>query len=77
MEKHATCRDRAFPSPRNPGLPGFRINMRKSGEPDLRWGGVGVGVAEDARVRCRLSSLPPPTPTLPHKGGGSAGAVRS
>jgi len=32
------ARDRAFPSPRNPGLPGFRINMRKSGEPDLRVG---------------------------------------
>ena len=34
-----------LPSPRNPGLPGFRIWVRKSGRPDLRWGGVGVGVA--------------------------------
>ncbi len=25
------------PLPRNPGLPGFRIVLRKSGKPDLRW----------------------------------------
>jgi catalase len=35
----------AFPSPRNPGLPGFRIIARKSGRPDLRWGGDRGGVA--------------------------------
>jgi hypothetical protein len=32
-----------FPSPRNPGLPGLRSIVRKSGKPDLRWGGVRGG----------------------------------
>ena len=27
-------------SPRNPGLPGLRSVVRKSGKPDLRWGEV-------------------------------------
>ena len=29
-------------SPRNPGLPGLRSMLRKSGKPDLRWGEVGM-----------------------------------
>ena len=57
MEKHATCRDRAFPSPRNPGLPGFRINMRKSGEPDLRGLEGGLHRAGPTSTACAGSSV--------------------
>ena len=57
-----------FPSPRNPSLPGFRLILRKSGKPDLRWGGVRGG----GRAR-RSDGVPRTTPslTLPHKGGGN------
>ena len=46
-----------FPSPRNPGLPGFRKILRKSGKPDLRWGGVGGFLLEFN------TSHPPPQPS--------------
>ena len=32
-----------LPPPRNPGLPGLRLVVRKSGRPDLRRGRVGEG----------------------------------
>src|ERR1700682_3535662 len=51
------------PSPRNPGLPGFRIIVRKSGKPDLRWGGVrGGGPGGWQRLRLIPTHPPPPPP---------------
>ena len=55
-----------FPSPRNPGLPGLRIIVRKSGKPDLRWGGVRGGGRAKRQSQCLIAS--PPSPSLPHKG---------
>ena len=43
--------------------------VRKSGKPDLRWGGWGGGRSYGAN--CIRQALPPP-PTPPHKGEGSA-----
>jgi hypothetical protein len=54
-----------FPSPRNPGLPGFRIIVRKSGRPDLRWGGVRGGGPEMWQRSCLIPTTPLPNPP-PH-----------
>src|SRR5258706_10851548 len=52
-----------LPSPRAPGLPGARIVVRKSGRPDLRWGGVGGG---GGAIEARPSRFaPPPSLALP------------
>src|SRR6266851_4685223 len=55
-----------LPPPNNPGLPGLRFILRKSGRPDLRWGRVGVGGKPQAPA-CAV----PPSPPLPRKGGES------
>src|SRR6266481_1759442 len=54
----------AFPSPRNPGSPGLRIIVRKSGRPDLRWGGVrgGGGLLMHASRATTTTPLPNPPP---------------
>src|SRR5260370_13716552 len=57
-----------LPSPRNPGLPGLRIVVRKSGRPDLRWGGVGGG--GDQILAPQLPKALPPSPALPHPNSG-------
>src|SRR5216683_714250 len=56
----------ALPSPRNPGLLGLRIIVRKSGRPDLRWGGVGGGGREMRHLRCATTT---PLPSPPPQGG--------
>jgi hypothetical protein len=59
----------ALPSPRNPGLPGLRIIVRKSGRPDLRRGGRGLGVVRLTHQR-RQTHHPPPQPS-PTRGEGA------
>src|SRR5262245_38571272 len=59
----------ALPPPRNPRLHGFRIMMRKSGRPDLRWGRVGVGGGSVGH-RSATSRDPHPRP-LPTRGRGA------
>src|SRR5262245_29094185 len=55
----------------NPGLPGFGCFKicRKRASPQPAGEGLGVGVAR--LTHRRLPCAPPPSPTLPHKGGGS------
>src|SRR5262249_43684332 len=53
------ARAASFPPPRNPGLPGLLIKLRKSGKPDLRWGRDREGVNYEHRTR----AYPPPHPS--------------
>jgi hypothetical protein len=58
----------------NPGLPGFgHLKIcRKRASPQPAGEGLGVGVARFfRRWRHRALTAPPPSPPLPHKGGGS------
>src|SRR5262249_38691027 len=48
-----------LPPPRNPGLPGLLIILRKSGRPDLRWGRGGEGGNNKFGACC----YPPPRPS--------------
>src|SRR4051794_10250461 len=57
---------RLLPPPRNPGSPGFRTKLRKSGKPDLRWGRGGEGGGHRLRAR----RYPPPCPS-PSRGEGT------
>ena len=68
-----------FPPPRNPGLPVFRLMLRKSGKPDLRWGRAREGGTRRRHSEFAFEELPPSRHAfalrasagdLPLKGGG-------
>jgi hypothetical protein len=68
------------PSPRNPGLPGFRsVILRKSGKPDLRAGeGWGGGCASLNQFHSPLPpTRRPAAADLPRKGGGEESKVEA
>jgi hypothetical protein len=56
----------SFPPPRNPGLPGFRINSAQVGQARLA---VGEGQGGGPLAH---ESAATPLPNPPHKGGGSS-----
>src|SRR5438270_11452421 len=64
----------ALPPPRNPGLPGFRNIVRKSGKPDLRWGRVGEGGGSEGMWRRLIATAAIPTPDPSPQGGGELAA---